>query len=283
MGFQPSELAKLGLLVTLCALCVRLGDGVRSFWRGLAPCLCLIGVTAGLVLIEPDFGTAALLGGMGVMVVLAAGARLLPVVGFGAFGFGALAALISLSPHRVARIVAFLNPWEHARDVGYQAIHSLVALGSGGVFGRVGTQKLFWLPESDTDFILAIIGEELGLIGTLGVLLVFMLIIRQGLKISKAAPDLFGRLLAFGITVMLALQASIHIAVVTVSMPTKGIALPFVSAGGSALLISMAAVGILVSIARQSEAPAPRRDAVGNMATGTTLFADAAWLRRRHA
>ena len=252
VGIQPSEVGKLAMLVALGGLAVRFENRMRASWRGVALMLGVVGVTSALVLAEPDFGTSALLGILGMMMILVAGAPIFPIMGAAGVGAGMLTFLLSRSPTRWARIIAFLNPWAHRQGVGYQAIQSLIRLGSGGLFGRTGTGKLFFLPQADTDFILAIIGEELGLAGTLGVLLLFLLIIRQGMKISKAAPDTFGRLLAFGITAMIALQALIHIAVVTVSMPTKGIALPFVSSGGSSLLISLTTVGILTNIARQS-------------------------------
>ena len=275
IGFQPSELAKPAMLVALCAMVVRLGGKLRDPFRWLLPCMAVIGLASGLVLMGPDFGTAALIGLLGTLLILAAGARIVPIAATGVVGVGAMAFLISRSPTRMARILAFLDPWKHQEGAGYQAIHSLVALGSGGLLGREGMQKLFWLPEADTDFILAIIGEELGLLGTLGVLFIFLLIIRQGMRISEAAPDPFGRLLAFGITAMIASQAIIHIAVVTVSMPTKGIALPFISSGGSALLTSMTAVGVLTNIARQ----ATERVSCGEAACAETTRIERPWGR----
>lgn len=254
VGVQPSEIAKLGMIIVLSALAVRHSTRVKEFRRGFLPLVSVMGLTAVLVFAEHDFSTAALLGLLGALILIAAGVRLTPLLGAGLLGSGAMAFLISRSPTRSTRILAFLDPWKYADSAGYQPLHSLMALGSGGLIGRAGMQKVFWLPEADTDFILAIIGEELGLVGTLGILCIFLLIIRQAMKISEAAPDEFGRLVAFGISALIALQALIHIAVVTVSMPTTGIALPFVSSGGSGLLVSMAAIGILANIARQARA-----------------------------
>lgn len=252
VGLQPSEVAKLGMVIVLSALAVRAGTRVREFRRGFVPLAGVVGVTALLVLAEHDFSTAALLGLAGGVLLVAAGVRPGPLLCAGALGGGALAFMISRSATRSARILAFLDPWQYADGAGYQPLHSLMALGSGGLLGRVGMQKVFWLPEADTDFILAIIGEELGLAGALGVVCIFLLIIRRGMQIAEAAPDKFGRLLAFGISCLIGLQALIHIAVVTVSMPTTGIALPFVSAGGSGLVVSMASVGILTNVALQA-------------------------------
>ena len=262
VGFQPSEMAKLALLVTVSAMVARRGEGIRDFRRGLLPCMAVVGVASVLILAEPDFGTAALVGGVGTLVILAGGARLAPIAAAGGVGVAALSLLIWQSHTRLERVFAFLDPWGNQDTAaGYHVKHSLTALGSGGLVGRSGMQKLFFLPESDADFLFSIIGEELGLVGTLGVIVVFVILIRQGMRVSERAPDAFGALLAFGITLMIALQALMHIAVVTASMPTKGITLPFVSSGGSSLLVSMMGIGILLNIAahEHAEAPAARR------------------------
>jgi len=253
LGFQPSEFAKLSMLVILCGMAGRRGKERRSLRRTVEflPCMGVVALTAGAVLVEPDFGTAALVGLLGMLVVLAAGAPLAPLAGFGLAGAAGMGLLLWSSPGRLARILAFLDPWKYRRGAGYQLIHSLLALGSGGVAGRgpgASHQKLFFLPEADTDFILAAVGEEFGLLGTLLVVVLFSLILRQGLIISRRAPDRFGSLLALGVTLMVVLPALVHIAVVTGSVPTKGLPLPFVSAGGSALLACMMGVGVLLNI-----------------------------------
>jgi cell division protein FtsW len=253
IGFQPSEMAKLALVITLAAIAVRFEGRQHLTLKHVGIMLGVVGVTSILVLAEPDFSTTALLAITGMAVIVAANVPLMPVVGSCAAGGIGLAFMLTRSAHRMARVKVFLEPLAHrGSKAGYQPFQSLVALGSGGFTGRSGLPRPGFLPQSDTDFILANIGEGIGLIGTLGVLFLFLLIIRQGFAISERAADSFGRLLAFGITAFLALQALIHIAVVTVSMPTTGIALPFVSSGGSSLLAAMVAVGLLISVARRA-------------------------------
>lgn len=264
-GFQPSEPAKIALLIAVAALAAAKGERMREFRAGLLPTMGVIGAAVGLVLLEPDFGTAALLGVIGLAVALAGGTPPLPIAGAGMAGAAGVGFLVWQSPARLARVFAFLNPWAHLDGAGYQVVHSLLSLGSGGILGKglgAGQQKLYYLPEADTDFILAVIGEEFGLIGVLAVILLFVILIREGMRISVGAKDLFGGLLAFGITIMIALQAMIHIAVVTASVPTKGITLPFVSSGGSSLFVALAAVGVLMNIGAQGgEFPEPRAGA----------------------
>ena len=255
IGFQPSEIAKLALLVVLCGMAARRGDQMRSLRSGLLPCMAVVAVTAALILVEPDYGTAALIGIIGSLVALVAGAPLWPMAAAGFAGIAGAAALVWHSPVRQARVLAFLDPAQHLDGAGYQLMHSLIALGSGGLFGRglgASRQKLFFLPEPETDFIFAVIGEELGVIGALAVIFLFVLILRQGMKIACHARDPFGRLMAFGITALIVFQALIHIAVVTASMPTKGIVLPLVSSGGSSIVVTLAAIGILLNIASQA-------------------------------
>jgi cell division protein FtsW len=272
VGFQPSEPAKIALMVALAALAAAKGGRMKEFRAGLLPTMGIIGAAVGLVILEPDFGTAALLGAIGLCMALAGGAPISPILAAGSCGAAGVGFLVWQSPARLARVFAFINPWAHQDGAGYQVIHSLLSLGSGGLFGRglgAGVQKLYFLPEADTDFILAVIGEEFGLIGTLAVVVIFVILVRQGMRISVAAKDVFGGLLAFGITTVIALQALIHIAVVTASMPTKGITLPFVSSGGSSLVMTLAAVGILMNIGAQSEElPAPGKRAVSMIPEG---------------
>ena len=189
IGFQPSEIAKLAMLVVLCGLAARLGDKIRSLRHGLLPCMAVVGLTAGLIVVEPDLGTAALVGIIGCLVVLVAGAPVWPMAAAGIAGGAGVAALVWHSPWRFARVMAFLAPEKHLDGAGYQLMHSLIALGSGGVLGRglgASRQKLFFLPEPETDFIFAVIGEELGLIGALAVIFLFVLILWQGMKIASA-------------------------------------------------------------------------------------------------
>jgi len=252
---QPSELAKLALVAVLAGYAVNRQDAIESFFGGFAPAMVAVGLCAGLVLLEPDFGTAALLGAVGTIVLVVAGARVSHVLILGMPAAAGLAFLICKSPNRLGRILAFLDPWAHYDGPGYQLVQSLVGLGSGGFLG-VGLggsmQKLYFLPEPGSDFVLAVLGEEMGLIGTLGVLAFFSLLVIEGVRLSGRAPDLFGSLLAFGITLCIGLQAAINIAVVTASVPTKGIPLPFISAGGTSLFFNMVGVGVLLNIARHA-------------------------------
>ena len=259
IGIQPSECAKLAVLVAVSAIVARRRGDVRNLRRGVLPPMAVAGVAAILIVLQPDFGTAVIVGTLGALVVLAAGAPLWPIAMAGVAGGVGVTELVLRSPAKLERLLAFLDPWKYLDGAGYQVVHSLISLGSGGVTGRglgASKQKLFFLPESSTDFILAIIGEELGLVGTLMVIVILAILIRQGMRISEQAPDAFGSLLAFGITMMITLQGVMHIAVVSASMPTKGIGLPFMSAGGSSLLVCMTGVGILMSIARHSYAVA---------------------------
>jgi cell division protein FtsW len=252
---QPSELAKLAVIIFLANWYAvyqrRLSDRKLAYWLPLSG----LGAVVALVIAEPDYGTAALIGMVGLAVMFVAGAgwkRLVPTLLVCAAAFSAL---VLLSPHRMTRLMAFANLEQHREGAGYQLWQSLLALGSGGVQG-VGLgnsrQKFGFLPEAHTDFIFAVIGEELGLIGALLVVMAFVLVLVCGVSIALDASDTFGSLLALGITLMLTVQAAINVGVVTGVLPTKGLALPFISAGGSNLVVTLVAVGILLSVARCS-------------------------------
>ncbi|MFP4015655.1 MAG: stage V sporulation protein E [Halanaerobiales bacterium] len=255
IGIQPSELAKLGLVIYLSAYFAKKGERIKSFTGGLLPPLIILGVIFLLILMEPDLGTAVSIAGTFFIMIFAAGANgshlfLLVLASIPMLGF-----FIYSEPYRKERFLAFLNPWADPLDTGYHIIQSLLALGSGGVFG-VGLgqskQKFLYLPEPGTDFIFAVLGEELGLIGTLLVLLLFFFFAWRGLKIASSVPDMFGSMMAVGITAMVIIQAMINIGVVTSSMPVTGITLPFISYGGTSLVIMLSAVGILLNISRQA-------------------------------
>jgi cell division protein FtsW len=223
-------------------------------------------VLAGLILKEPDFGTSAVLVGIVTMMVFAAGLTYRYVFGAALVLLPAAMLIAMSSAYRIERLKTFLDPWKDPLGQGFQIIHSLYAVGTGGVFGKglmAGVEKLYYLPEPHTDFIFAVIAEELGLVGTTLVLAAFALIAWRGLRASLLAPDRFGSLVAVGITLMVVLQALVNISVVTSLLPTKGIPLPFVSAGGSSLLISMVAMGILLNISQQSSATVSASTAVG--------------------
>ena len=253
LRLQPSEPAKVALIVALSAWMCHVGRRASEFRLGLLYPVCGLGAMLLLTILEPDFGTTLLAGAVGMLMLYAGGARLSHLTITGALGFCAFLLAILRDPVRLGRILAFLFP-EKYPETAYHLMQSKLAFIKGGLWG-VGLgnsiQKQFYLPEAHTDFILAIIGEELGFVATLAVLMLFFGILFCGLRISAHALDGFGRLLAFGITVTIVLQAAINIGVVTGCLPTKGLPLPFISYGGSSLLVSVGAVGILLNIGKQ--------------------------------
>jgi cell division protein FtsW len=253
ISFQPSELAKWVVVFSLAGFCVRYNERLRHPWRGFLPVCAALGVVVGLVIIE-DFGTAALIALLSFLMLLVGRANWrhlvapLPVVA-AIFVLAVLA-----SPTRKMRIVAFLHPDKWTASANYQAGQSLIAIGSGGLFGKGlgrGVCKYGHLPEDTTDFIFAIIGEELGFVGTATVIALFIIFMLLGLSVVMRCKEPFGRLLATGIVLAVGVQAALNIGVVTVVLPTKGLPLPFVSAGGTSMLVSAAAVGVLLNIASQ--------------------------------
>jgi cell division protein FtsW len=260
LGFfslQPSELAKLAAILFTAALLDRRMHRVNDVGYVLAPIGIVTFALAGLILEEPDFGTAAVLVGIVAVMVFAAGLSYRYVCGAALVLLPTAMLFATSTQYRRDRIVTFLDPWQDPLGQGFQIIHSLFAVGTGGLFGKglmAGVEKLYYLPEPHTDFIYAVIGEELGLVGTTLTLVCFALIAWRGLRASLLAPDRFGSLLGLGITMMIVLQAFVNISVVTKLLPTKGIPLPFVSAGGSSLLINLVAMGILLNISQQSSA-----------------------------
>lgn len=257
VGFQPSELAKLALIVGLARWLSVEDRRTRSLVGGYLPALAVVGLAAGLIVLEPDFGTACLVGAIGLVVMFMAGVRLAYLVPTVVAALPVLWLLVSRSEYRMRRLVAFVDPWQYPDSIGFHVIQSLIALGSGGVYG-VGLggsqQKMHFLFEADTDFIFAIIGEEIGYVGALLVIGLFVLLVWQVFRVAARARDRFGFLAASGVGAWLGMQALIHIGVVCKALPTKGIPLPFISCGGSSLLVSMLAVGVVVSIARESAA-----------------------------
>lgn len=253
IGVQPSELAKLGLVIYLAHYFSKKGDKIKFFFDGLLPPLIILGVIFLLILMEPDLGTAVTIAGTFFLMIFAAGARFIHLSGLIAAGIPMIIFFIFSEEYRKERLLSFLNPWADPLDTGYHIIQSLLALGSGGIFG-VGLgqskQKFLYLPEPGTDFIFAVLGEELGLIGTILVLALFFLFAWRGLKIATSVPDMFGSMLAVGISSMVIIQAMINIGVVTSSIPITGITLPFISYGGTSLVIMLSAVGILLNISR---------------------------------
>lgn len=253
LSFQPAELAKLALILYLARNYSRNLARTHSFTKGIMPTIIVLGIICGLIMLQPDLGTAVTLAGSTFIILIAAGARLLHLGLLAVAGAAVVAAAIILAPYRMKRFLAFLDPWADPLGDGFQVIQSLLALGSGGLFGLglgASKQKLFYLPERHTDFIYAIIGEELGFVGALAVLLLFFGFVWRGYKIAINARDSFGSLVAVGITSMIALQAVINLGVVTGSLPVTGITLPFISYGGSSLLFTLIGVGILLNISR---------------------------------
>jgi len=253
MRFSPSELAKVALVMFLAkAMDIKL-DKISSFTTGVLPFLVMLGFICGLIMLQPDLGTAFTIAATVFFMLLVAGARWSHLGAIMLSGLGAVGAAIAVAPYRMERVVAFLNPWKYASDEGFQTIQSLYALGSGGLFGMGlgrSRQKFFYLPEQHTDFIFAILGEELGFIGCSVVVALFLLFAWRGYKIAINAPDNFSRLLAAGLTTIIVFQAIVNIAVVSGALPVTGITLPFLSYGGTSLLFTMIMVGLLLNISR---------------------------------
>jgi len=260
LSLQPSEFCKLALCLYMADFLAREQERIKTFFKGFVQPMLIMGVAFVLILREPDFGTALLIAMVTFGMLYVAGIRMIHVVPAAIASAPLLVYIAMRMPHVWQRIVTFLNPWAEPQGAGYQIVQSLIALGSGGLTGLgLGNsrQKLLYLPEANSDFVFAIIGEELGLVGAATVVALFALLFWCGLKVARRAPDLYGSLLAFGITFTIGLQAVVNIAVVTCSAPTKGIALPMVSAGGSALVATMAALGLLMNVASHIEAETP--------------------------
>lgn len=256
-NFQPSDLSKIALVMFFSRSLAINQNMLKHFLKGLVPYLIVLGIVGGLIMGEPDLGTTIALCGTAAIMLFAAGCRTGHFIFLGFLGLLAVVVLIMMAPYRLERIYGWLFPWEYMSDEGYQTVQSLFALGSGGLFGLgLGNsrQKLLYLPERHTDFIYAIIGEELGFIGASLVILLFLIFTWRGYKIALGCPEAFGSLLAVGITSMISLQAFLNIGVVTGALPVTGISLPFISYGGSSLLMFMASVGILLNISRYSSA-----------------------------
>ncbi|HXJ23301.1 MAG TPA: putative lipid II flippase FtsW [Polyangia bacterium] len=258
LSFQPSELGKLALCVYLASLLARKAEKVRVFSVGFLPPLLVTGLMMGLLLKQPDLGTAVIFGCVALGLLFIAGTRssylILAVLVAAPAGWK----FIVSTPFRMRRMLAFLDPWAFRRDVGYQITESLISVGSGGVTGMGlgdGRQKLFFLPEAHTDFILSIVGEELGLLGVLFVVALFGVLVWRGLRAAMRARDVFGAYLAFGITAMFGLQALVNIGVVLGSLPTKGLPLPFISYGGTSLVMSLFMAGLLANISARNPEP----------------------------
>jgi cell division protein FtsW len=248
--------AKLAVIFFCAAILERRMDRIDDL-HSLLPVGAVVGVLVALILLQPDLGTAISVLLIAAAMVFAAGISYRYVFGLVLLSLPAMYVLLMGAEYRRRRILAFLDPWDDPLGNGFQIIQSLIAVGTGGVFGRglmAGVQKLFYLPEPHTDFIFAVIGEELGLVGSTVIVACFCVIAWRGLRTALRAPDRFGTFLCVGITAMIAVQALINISVVIGLMPTKGIPLPFVSYGGSSLLINLVAVGILLNVSQHASA-----------------------------
>jgi len=249
--FQPSEIAKLALVLWLARSLSRKQDRIRLFAVGFLPHLLVLGLFALLLLLEPDFGTTVVLGALTFALLFIAGVRLTYLAAIIAAAVPVVALLVWRSPYRLQRFLTFLDPWKDPQGHGYQTVESLLGFGAGGSFG-VGLgdshQKLFFLPAAHTDFILSIIGEELGFAGVAAVLVLFGVIVWRGLKAADAASDAFGCYLAIGLTLLIGLEALVNAGMALSLLPTKGMALPFISYGMTSAIASSLAAGILLSI-----------------------------------
>ncbi|HEX8558345.1 MAG TPA: putative lipid II flippase FtsW [Pyrinomonadaceae bacterium] len=290
-SLQPSEISKLALAVFLARFLERRAGAEGDFWRTFAPSVLVTGVLALLVVAEPDLGTSMMLAVVCTAMLFTAGARLRHMALAAAPALAGVAGLLLFVPWRLRRVLVFLDPWEDPQGAGYQVVQSLLAVGSGGVHGvgfTEGRQKMFFLPFAHSDFIFAVVGEELGLFGGLAVVALFGLFLWRGMRAAMRAPDRFGMLLGVGIVTGVVAQALFNISVVLSMLPTKGIPLPFISYGGSSLVPTLFAVGVLLNISQQAGAgagahfggeAAPRR-AAGARARTPGVAATRALLQR---
>ncbi|NKB81919.1 MAG: putative lipid II flippase FtsW [Nitrospirales bacterium] len=253
-SLQPAEIAKIGVVCYLASYLARKESRIALFLSGFCPPLFVVGLLAGLVLIQPDMGTAVVLFLLLFALLFLSGAKIGHLLAVAMLVIPIGVALIFSAEYRLKRLLSFLDPWQDYATTGFQLCQSFMALGSGGIFG-VGLgeskQKLFFLPEAHTDFVLAVIGEELGLLGTAAMMGLFAMFVLRGFHIAGRAPDVFGRHLACGVTLLIGIQALINAGVVAGLLPTKGLTLPLVSYGGSSLVMTLLSIGMLLNVSRQ--------------------------------
>ena len=254
LSFQPSEMVKILMIIFYAGILTKNRDELETYNKGFLKHLCMLAPIIGLLLLQPHFSASVVIIGICSIMMIIAGSKFKHfVLTIGAFGIPAVCALILFSPYRLQRVVTFLDPWKDPTGDGWQVIQSLYAIGSGGIFGAglgESRQKYLYIPEPHNDFIFSILGEELGFIGCVVVLVLFAIFIWRGILIAMRAPDMFGSLIAVGITSLVAIQVIINVAVVTSSMPATGMPLPFFSYGGTALFILLCEMGILLNISR---------------------------------
>ena len=254
-SMQPSEVAKLALIIFLAYFLEKRAGEEGDLWRTFLPCGALTAFLAGLIVIEPDLGTAMMIAVIFVVMIYTAGARVLHLAMAAAPALIVAAGLLIFVPWRLKRLIVFLDPWADQQGAGFQVVQSLIAVGSGGPNGlgfAQGKQKMLFLPFAHSDFIFAVVSEELGLVGALAVVAVFALFLWRGVRTALLAPDRFGMLLSIGIVTCVVAQALFNISVVLALVPTKGIPLPFISYGGSSLVPTLAAVGILLNVSQHA-------------------------------
>ena len=250
-SFQPSEFGRLAMVIYLAYSLAKKEPQVNQFAIGFVPHVVVLGAMALLIALEPDFGSVVILATIAWVIMFAGGVRLLHLLTPMPLVVAGLGFFLASAPYRLERVTSFLNPWAHAADKGYQVVHSQMAFGTGGWIGTglgQSYQKLFYLPEPHTDFIFSVIGEELGLVGVVVILSLYGVLLWRGIHIARACKDLFGALIAVGITTALIIQVSINMAVTVGLLPPKGLPLPLLSYGGTSLLITMCSMGILMNI-----------------------------------
>ena len=249
--FQPSELARLALVIYLAYSISKKDEQVRDFYVGFLPHFIVLGLIIFLLMSQPDFGSVVIFSALTWIMLFVGGCRISHLFGVFVVLIPMACLLMNQAEYRVKRWMSFLDPWQCSANEGYQIVHSLMAFGTGGITGAglgMGYQKLFYLPEPHTDFIFSVVGEELGLIGVMVVITLYAIMLMRGIRIARNVHDSFGACLAMGITVMLGLQVCINMGVALGLLPTKGLTLPFLSYGGTSLLMNMAAVGIMMNI-----------------------------------
>lgn len=256
LNFQPSEFAKFALIFHLCVLLATRKDKLSDFRSGYLPMLIWVGVVTGLVLMQPNFSTGAMIFVISIILLYAGGVRMSHIGLTLTPAVPALLAVMVLAPYRMQRITTFLSGWGSLENMNHQAKNSIIGFGSGGIFGLGpghSRQRDLFLPESYGDFVFSIVGEEYGLIGSLCIMAVFLMVMLRGLRIARHAPDDFGKLLATGITVSIALYAMVHAGVTLSLLPTTGLPMPFISYGGTSMFFSACAIGVLLNISSQTD------------------------------
>jgi len=256
LSFQPVEFAKLAIIIYIARFLNQKAEDVKTFKKGILPVLLVVSLFLGLICAQPDFGSVVLIAILTFLLLFVGGAKIRHLAAISLVGLVFIALGVVCARYRITRILTFLDPWSDPKGTGYHTIQSYLALGSGGIWGTgigAGIQKLHYLPTPHTDSIFSVIGEELGFFGTTLVIVLFMVVVWRGIVIARKTEDRFASFLAIGISCMIGFQALINMGVATGSLPTKGITLPFISSGGSSLVVCFISIGILLNISRNRE------------------------------